>query len=580
MSNVPPPYAPRDHAQVQPGMTAPAAPSSASQLEFAETSSVCLEWRLSGLKAMYEQSRGESKSKCIKSAVFGDADNLWEVLWYPNSGVAGGDYASLYLSCVPTQYEKDQAVGGKWTRRGLWWFRFEIKSTTIDERTQKLATLASKDAADHTFAVKTANWGWQQFAKRDQLFHHHSVLTNDEFIVICTIQAQPQPPAGWWLGMGIPSKVDFAANVTPSGKSVGSGGGLSAWSGGGGASGGVAGGTTAGAGLKKVVPKELIEGVGMLLDDPLYSDVEFIIPPARSRKFETTGGTPRRIYANKRILSRVDYFEALCEGGYKEAEGIVEEQFEDDEEIDLLSDSDVEDEAADLANVPFHTNLSRTSLLPQAPSQIQTSPQPRRSSTTGDLPPVDLENPPSSSENRDQSILERPDQPDEPMTGEGTADIAIEEDIPLPPIRGTTTRQSVDDIGMGGDVPGPKKMKVMVRDAAWSTWWNILYWLYTDTIYFAPLTSSFENVRLTPGDPKTRRQWIKQWLEEKNYEPDELGPRPVSAKAVYRLADKLDLPALKLRAFQHICAGMTAQSIPAEVFSRFSSTYEDIRKVI
>jgi hypothetical protein len=60
---------------------------------------------------------------------------------------------------------------------------------------------------------------------------------------------------------------------------------------------------------------------------------------------------------------------------------------------------------------------------------------------------------------------------------------------------------------------------------------------------------------------------------------DPVGPRPVSAKAVYRLADKLDLPALKLRAFQHIIAGVTAQNIPAEVFSRFSSTFEDVRKV-
>jgi hypothetical protein len=43
-------------------------------------------------------------SKCIKSAVFGDADNLWEVLWYPNSGVQGGEFASLYLSCVVRSY--------------------------------------------------------------------------------------------------------------------------------------------------------------------------------------------------------------------------------------------------------------------------------------------------------------------------------------------------------------------------------------------------------------------------------------------------------------------------------------------
>lgn len=62
-------------------------------------------------------------------------------------------------------------------------------------------------------------------------------------------------------------------------------------------------------------------------------------------------------------------------------------------------------------------------------------------------------------------------------------------------------------------------------------------------------------------------------------EDSPVGPRPVSAKAVYRLADKLDLPALKLRAFQHISSQLTAQNIPAEVFSRFSSTFEDVRKV-
>jgi hypothetical protein len=124
-------------------------------------------------------------------------------------------------------------------------------------------------------------------------------------------------------------------------------------------------------------------------------------------------------------------------------------------------------------------------------------------------------------------------------------------------------------------------------------------------IYFAPLTSSFDHpvpsrhsrteslshtlgVGASDRDPVTRRQWLQVWMSEHGItssasggEDDDapLGPRPVSAKAVYRLADKLDLPALKLRAFQHICAGLTAQNIPAEVFSRFSTTFEDLRKV-
>lgn len=82
------------------------------------------------------------------------------------------------------------------------------------------------------------------------------------------------------------------------------------------------------------------------------------------------------------------------------------------------------------------------------------------------------------------------------------------------------------------------------------------------------------------GDGPLRRDWIRQWLEDRGgSEHSTNGLRPVSAKAVYRLADKLDMPALKLRAFQHICSNLAAHNIPAEVFSRFSSTYEDVRNV-
>lgn len=159
-------------------------------------------------------------------------------------------------------------MGSKWVRKGLWWFRFEIKSTVPDERTGKIINLATKDASDHTFAVKTANWGWQQFAKRDQLFTHQTVREADSFLVVCTIQAQSQPPAGFWLGMGIPPSVTFVSpNTVVSGRTVGSAGGLSAWSGGDGASGGVAGGTAAGGGARRVVPRDLINSVGALLDD-------------------------------------------------------------------------------------------------------------------------------------------------------------------------------------------------------------------------------------------------------------------------------------------------------------------------
>lgn len=177
------------------------------------------------------------------------------------------------LTPQPTPQEREQGIGSKWARKGLWWFRFEIKSTLPDERTGKIVTLATKDASDHTFAVKTANWGWQQFSKRDQLFLNSSALASDSFVIICTIQAQPQPPAGYWLGMGLPPNSNWLGATTSVGnRPVGSGGGLSAWSGGEGASGGVAGGTTAAGGVKRVVPRELVSAVGSLLDDERECD--------------------------------------------------------------------------------------------------------------------------------------------------------------------------------------------------------------------------------------------------------------------------------------------------------------------
>lgn len=174
--------------------------------------------------------------------------------------------------------------------------------------------------------------------------------------------------------------------------------------------------------------------------------------------------------------------------------------------------------------------------------------------------------------------------------------------------------------------------------------------IYTDIIYFAPLTSTFTHPTTAPGNPSSaspgptggsggalgltgpgsntapappggaanrslgptyasRAEWIQAWLADRNTDDNPANssggsgagggagvaahilppvftetahgpcPRPVSAKAIYRLADKLDILPLKLRAFQHIMAGMNAANVPAEVFSRFSSTFEDVRKV-
>jgi len=104
---------------------------------------------------------------------------------------------------------------------------------------------------------------------------------------------------------------------------------------------------------------------------------------------------------------------------------------------------------------------------------------------------------------------------------------------------------------------GPDKTKIVIRDAAYRTWFALIYYLYTDVIIFAPLSSSFidkpdnsDTARESTSRSATsadnqvlkgirgRKEWLDLWTSEMlsrngNYQ----GPTPCSAKAIYRLAD-------------------------------------------
>ncbi|GMK56447.1 hypothetical protein CspeluHIS016_0302870 [Cutaneotrichosporon spelunceum] len=547
--------------------------------EFNETTTVMLEWKLSGLRAMYDSSKGDAKSKCIKSAIFGDPDNLWEVLFYPNSGVKEKDtdqyLSSLYLWCVPTQQERENALGSKWVRKGLWWFRFEVRAANDSGKPVVLG--AAKDASNHTFAAETAtNWGWQKFATRDSLFKHPLVEQNDYFTIICTITSQPQPPAGHWLGLGIPQRPDQPTAV--------SGWTGTGWTGSGGASGGVGGGTYAAGGPKRVVPRDLISSVGEMLDDPLYSDIEFVIPAPKGTAPGGKRAAPRKIYAIKKLLNRCEYFDAMFHGGFGENDSNLSDG--DDDGLDPLSDSDGEDEAVDLVKGP-HSGIPRVSGHPyddQNVSNGANTPPGRDGNRTF------LRNEQDNDDGADEGShdgaetsasgqsSQHSESDDEEPDGSGAG---RDQAVAAASVLQTSRKRAREESGV---VAGPRKTRVIVRDSAWSTWWAVLYWLYTDVVYFAPLSSSFGDPKsTTETSARSRREWTAQWLAERGMTDEAgegpVGPRPVSAKAVYRLADKLDLPALKLRAFQHIISQLTPYNIPAEVFSRFSSMFDEVRKL-
>jgi len=79
---------------------------------------------------------------------------------------------------------------------------------------------------------------------------------------------------------------------------------------------------------------------------------------------------------------------------------------------------------------------------------------------------------------------------------------------------------------------------------------------------------------VSSSNAATRKEWITEW--EKSHSSF---PSPCSPKAVYRLADKLDIQELKDRAFKHIIDSLTVQNVPYEMFSNFSAAFEEIRKV-
>ena len=71
-------------------------------------------------------------------------------------------------------------------------------------------------------------------------------------------------------------------------------------------------------------------------------------------------------------------------------------------------------------------------------------------------------------------------------SGEGGAETAMEEEVPIvpdevqakreTPMTSGTTPTPGGQLGMG-TILGPRKTKITIRDAAWSTWWATLYWV-------------------------------------------------------------------------------------------------------
>ncbi|PCH39751.1 hypothetical protein WOLCODRAFT_136485 [Wolfiporia cocos MD-104 SS10] len=534
--------------------------------EYQENTTNRLEWTVRGLKNLFESSKGDAKSKVTKSAKFGDS--RWQILFYANSGTPnaeGQPCVSLYLSCEPTDEEKANAVDGKWVREGTYSFEFALHSPS------KIITFTRREAHDHSFSYKTQNWGWAQFARRELVYYlQHSVKQQDAFIITCSItstMAAVAPPL-----------------TNP----------------------------------RRSVPKDLMDTMGDLLNDPLYSDVEFVVPG----RGKNSG--MKRIYASRRVLRRVEYFDMMFRSGFQEAfttpqplpnmnaSAPTDATMSQDMQSECGHNDDSDDEDEDeMALLPDNDGdiVKRT-------SEVTESTQQSLNETLARTPSVEtLASSASWQPLPGLAQLRNDDNDDTQSAAEGQRNVRAKLSHPSSPrsIEAALGQQTdtVQEVTANPEpaVPGPKKVRIVMHDVAYTTFLAVLYYIYTDTMAFAPLSSSFlassanaslpnETASSSPmaasegptynqrpamqqSDssvsiaPRSRREWLVQWASVNG--PGK--PRPCSAKAVYRFADRLDLQELKERAFGFIVKSLTVDNVTYEVFSSFSAAFEEVRKV-
>ncbi|KZT68030.1 hypothetical protein DAEQUDRAFT_812383 [Daedalea quercina L-15889] len=104
-----------------------------------------------------------------------------------------------------------------------------------------------------------------------------------------------------------------------------------------------------------------------------------------------------------------------------------------------------------------------------------------------------------------------------------------------------------------------------VVGAASSTWEAFLFYLYTDAVVFTPLTSRGQD---------TRKAFIADYKEKNPHRP-----APCSCKSMYRLAYKLGMAELKALALKDLGSQISKENVVAEVFTEFTSEYEEVKNV-
>lgn len=649
-----------------------------------ETHSITFDWPLHDLKHHFDSSNNDTKSKVIKSVSFGQG--RWTVLFYAQSGLQ--QFCSLYLNAEPTPEEKnqnkspwdtfltssspsrsnaslpDKAIAASdegWTRQGL--FRFTFKILTLN----KGVVLATKEACNHAFSQKTSNWGWAQFASRDTVFYgNNEVQQTNGFLISVTITASAERPKPLSVGVTVPpalieamgsllddpdhSDVVFVIRRKRRHPKTGA----------------IVTQERRIYAIKKILSsrceyfRDMFDSGFLEADATVGSDDETEDDhpagsvPSRgvgqdqlgllNSTFSTAGDDEDDELGLEDSDEEMDVDEVYEMGRpnlYEERNGSVGTLFGN---MQMASSSRRMRETS--SDIPV-VRAAPESLLGHSNSKLQpdTPPQSRSRQANGNDAGTDsgediakaqgmsaFQTPQHSPrELRDGATFSTPSlagvtsslpqqRPGKPPHGQATTQQSANSKV-LPQRRKSATSPSTS-------FPSSKKRrKVVVRDASYATYKALLYYLYTDTIAFAPLHSHFylqttsmddhaaNESRDPSGGPimppqdasaptasyassetglplstaslastsfakdRRRAHQLRQHIIDEYCSTHTHIPAPCSAKSMYRLADKLQIPELKKRAQQELENNLTVDNIVWEVFSGFNSQFPAIRKM-
>ncbi|KAF7981441.1 hypothetical protein HWV62_33449 [Athelia sp. TMB] len=253
------------------------------------------------------------------------------------------------------------------------------------------------------------------FARRENVyFNSHAVKDPDAFLIICTITSSPIAP----------SPVSEVPHQS--------------------------------------VPRHLLETMGSLLDDPTYSDVEFVFP----RRGQANHKKPRRILANRKLMERAEYFKTKT-SDYRAAADSLQSDAEDNASeagsyasklTRYFEDSDVEDEDEVPAdNIDGAASDTTLNAVPKSRNDSVTS--------LASVPSRDLseETPTAYSDNEIEGRNLRAKLNRLSSTGD------------------TVRSEAGSDTPQQPEAHSPNRLHVVVKDVAYITYRAVLYYVSTQT---------------------------------------------------------------------------------------------------